>query len=251
MEVSPETLEFEAPFTDQVVRPLYLRNDSGSRLAYKIKTTAPKLYCVRPNASIIEPGTSVEVSIIRQYKDVPAPDGKSKDKFLVLSAPVDADANADNFADLWKNIPEAATDSKKIRVTYKFASEGEGEAQQPVAVTTSAAPEEPDTTTFSNTNTNNTEDAEAPANGSTGVAKSATNATQRAASTVNSEIESAQAKIAEMQKDIKASSSTSEKRAGGSSAQAQHRVRQPTGGVPVPIVLILALIAFFIGWKLF
>jgi hypothetical protein len=40
---------------------LRLRNPGVDPIAFKVKTTAPKQYCVRPNAGRIEPGEEVEV----------------------------------------------------------------------------------------------------------------------------------------------------------------------------------------------
>jgi hypothetical protein len=38
-----------------------LINPSNELLAYKVKTTAPKRYCVRPNAGLIKPGEQIEI----------------------------------------------------------------------------------------------------------------------------------------------------------------------------------------------
>ena len=41
---------------------LHLKNGHDKTTFFKIKTTAPKRYCVRPNAGKIEPGASVDVA---------------------------------------------------------------------------------------------------------------------------------------------------------------------------------------------
>ena len=50
------------PFTDVVTSDLKLTNPSEKRVCFKVKTTAPKRYCVRPNSGIIEPGSTVTVA---------------------------------------------------------------------------------------------------------------------------------------------------------------------------------------------
>ena len=50
------------PFTDVVTADLKLSNPSEKRVCFKVKTTAPKRYCVRPNSGIIEPNQSVSVA---------------------------------------------------------------------------------------------------------------------------------------------------------------------------------------------
>lgn len=53
---------FLGPFTDVVTAELKLSNPSEKRVCFKVKTTAPKRYCVRPNSGIIEPNQSVSVA---------------------------------------------------------------------------------------------------------------------------------------------------------------------------------------------
>jgi hypothetical protein len=44
-----------------VKRSLQVSNPNSQPVAFKVKTTAPKQYCVRPNSGRIEPGEKVEV----------------------------------------------------------------------------------------------------------------------------------------------------------------------------------------------
>ena len=53
---------FSGPFTDVVTTNLKLRNPSDRKVCFKVKTTVPRRYCVRPNSGIIDPGSSVIVS---------------------------------------------------------------------------------------------------------------------------------------------------------------------------------------------
>ena len=50
------------PFDRVVTEQLALTNTSDRRAAFKIKTTAPRRYCVRPNAGIVEPGQGTAVA---------------------------------------------------------------------------------------------------------------------------------------------------------------------------------------------
>lgn len=59
MEIDPETLSFRKPFTLEVVKcDLTLTNPTKDARVFKIKTTAPKTYCVRPNAGLVLAGES-------------------------------------------------------------------------------------------------------------------------------------------------------------------------------------------------
>ncbi|XP_044842217.1 vesicle-associated membrane protein-associated protein B/C isoform X2 [Mauremys mutica] len=55
-------LKFKGPFTDVVTTNLKLGNPTDRNVCFKVKTTAPRRYCVRPNSGIIDAGTSINVS---------------------------------------------------------------------------------------------------------------------------------------------------------------------------------------------
>lgn len=50
------------PFTDVVTTNLKLKNPSDKKVCFKVKTTAPRRYCVRPNSGVIDPGATVVIS---------------------------------------------------------------------------------------------------------------------------------------------------------------------------------------------
>lgn len=264
------------PIHDQATRPLNLTNTTSQNLAYKIKTTAPKVYCVRPNASIIPPGQSVQVSIIRQGKDDGVDPRSHKDKFLVLSTAVEMSEVPDNFAELWtemeqhdKESPDAKKiTSKKIRVVYQSSTNTAGN--------TSVAGESFSTPVRDSHGSGNGHAAGiAGAAGATGAAGAAiggglaaagagsgattgasatsTTATSRSAdktdnTTEKAEIDDAKEKIAQMDRDIK---SGPQKSAQTSESKPKPVVAPKSSGVPVPVVMILVLLTFLIGWKFF
>ena len=83
-------LKFRGPFTDAVTTNLKLGNPTDRNVCFKVKTTAPRRYCVRPNSGIIDAGASINVSVMLQPFDYD-PNEKSKHKFMVQSmfAPID------------------------------------------------------------------------------------------------------------------------------------------------------------------
>ena len=46
------------PFTEVVTSHLKITNPSNDRVCFKVKTTAPRQYCVRPNSGVLEPNGS-------------------------------------------------------------------------------------------------------------------------------------------------------------------------------------------------
>ncbi|BBH06660.1 vamp/synaptobrevin-associated protein 27-2 [Prunus dulcis] len=107
-----------------------LTNMTNRHVAFKVKTTSPKKYCVRPNVGVILPKSTSEFSVLfnnfdsdyqRSYNASSkgsTPDMECRDKFLIQSTIVssgttDEDITASMFAkDDGKYIEE-----KKLRVT--------------------------------------------------------------------------------------------------------------------------------------
>ncbi|KAL0966938.1 hypothetical protein UPYG_G00302480 [Umbra pygmaea] len=116
----PSDLRFKGPFTDVVTTNLKLKNPSDRRVCFKVKTTAPRRYCVRPNSGIIEPGSTVTISVMLQPFDYD-PNEKSKHKFMVQS--IFAPPNVAEMDAMWKDAkPDDLMDSK-LRCVFDLPSE--------------------------------------------------------------------------------------------------------------------------------
>ncbi|CAI9103636.1 OLC1v1002159C1 [Oldenlandia corymbosa var. corymbosa] len=64
---------------------MQLTNRTDQYVAFKVKTTNPRKYSVRPNSGVIQPGSVTNVTVNMQaLKEMPA-DMQCKDKFLVQS----------------------------------------------------------------------------------------------------------------------------------------------------------------------
>jgi hypothetical protein len=55
-------LFYAGPFNVPSTTVMKLTNPSEKRVCFKIKTTAPKRYCVRPNAGLLEPGQQASIA---------------------------------------------------------------------------------------------------------------------------------------------------------------------------------------------
>ncbi|XP_016942159.1 vesicle-associated membrane protein-associated protein B/C isoform X2 [Drosophila suzukii] len=120
--IDPEhELRFVGPFNRPVVTIMTLRNNSSLPLVFKIKTTAPKRYCVRPNIGKILPFRTTQVEICLQ-PFIYDQQEKNKHKFMVQSvlAPVDADLT--DLNKLWKELePEQLMDAK-LKCVFEMPS---------------------------------------------------------------------------------------------------------------------------------
>ena len=58
---------FSGPFVAPVNQALRLTNRSDKRVGFKVKTTAPTRYCVRPNAGLLDPSESASVTSMQAF----------------------------------------------------------------------------------------------------------------------------------------------------------------------------------------
>uniref|UniRef100_A0A5F9DSN1 Vesicle-associated membrane protein-associated protein A n=1 Tax=Oryctolagus cuniculus TaxID=9986 RepID=A0A5F9DSN1_RABIT len=110
----PTDLKFKGPFTDVVTTNLKLQNPSDRKVCFKMKTTAPLWYCVRPNSGIIDQGSTPF-----DYD----PNEKSKHKFIVQT--IFAPSNTSDMEAVWKEAkPDELMDSK-LRCVFKTPNEND------------------------------------------------------------------------------------------------------------------------------
>eukprot|EP00256_Glycine_max_P061575 XP_014630800.1 vesicle-associated protein isoform X2 [Glycine max] len=88
-------------------------------LFFKVKTTNPKKYCVRPNTGIVTPRSTCDVIVTMQaQKEAPA-DMQCKDKFLLQSVKtVDGTSPKDITADMFNKEAGHVVEECKLRVLY-------------------------------------------------------------------------------------------------------------------------------------
>eukprot|EP00887_Chlorella_sp_A99_P001219 scaffold14.g1219.t1 len=92
--VSPLELRFRFELRKNIPVTLTLQNVTGERVAFKVKTTSPKKYCVRPSNGFVEPNGTRDVQVIMQaQKEYPPSFADCKDKFLIQSVKVGAAAD--------------------------------------------------------------------------------------------------------------------------------------------------------------
>ncbi|KAJ1663378.1 phosphatidylinositol-binding protein scs2 [Coemansia sp. RSA 1646] len=117
-----DALVFQKPFQTLRQDALRLTNKNNAPVAFKIKTTAPKLYCVRPNAGRIEPGNGIDVQVVLQPMAEDPPAGKGcRDKFLIQSIQISPEMESMPMTELWAMVEREAKSSiseKKLRVRH-------------------------------------------------------------------------------------------------------------------------------------
>ncbi|CEL56927.1 Vesicle-associated membrane protein-associated protein C16G5,05c OS=Schizosaccharomyces pombe (strain 972 / ATCC 24843) GN=SPBC16G5.05c PE=1 SV=1 [Rhizoctonia solani AG-1 IB] len=115
-------LGFNRPLTQIVRRTLTVTNHNDQPVAFKVKTTAPRLYCVRPNSGVIEPGDTVDVAVLLQaMREDPPLATKCKDKFLVQSMVIPHDRLSRTPQEMWQfdeDEKQPQIHQQKIKVVY-------------------------------------------------------------------------------------------------------------------------------------
>lgn len=111
-----------------------IANNSQEQIAFKVKTTAPKFYCVRPNAALLGAGESVQVQVILLgLSKEPEADFKCRDKFLVITLPAPYDLGNEPVANAWPRLEtefKQQAVSKKIKVKYVLDGQPQSEGQE-------------------------------------------------------------------------------------------------------------------------
>ncbi|CAN6477059.1 unnamed protein product [Victoria cruziana] len=119
LDIRPSELKFTFELKKQSSCSLHLVNRTGDYVAFKVKTTNPKKYCVRPNTGVVAPRSACDVTVTMQAQSEAPPDMRCKDRFLVQSVvtshgATSKDINAETFTKGDGKIIE----ERKMEVVY-------------------------------------------------------------------------------------------------------------------------------------
>ncbi|PKI71805.1 hypothetical protein CRG98_007821 [Punica granatum] len=119
LNIHPRDLKFPFELGKQSSCSMQLTNKTDKYVAFKVKTTNPKKYCVRPNMAVILPGDTCNVTVTMQaQKEVP-PDMQTKDKFLIQSVPAPYGATTKDIKpDIFNMEDGRALEEFKLLVIY-------------------------------------------------------------------------------------------------------------------------------------
>ncbi|KAJ7558140.1 hypothetical protein O6H91_04G026000 [Diphasiastrum complanatum] len=119
LSVQPGELQFPFELKKQISCSLRLVNNTNSYVAFKVKTTSPKKYCVRPNTGVVLPQSSSDITVTMQAQREAPPDMQCKDKFLVQSVIAPHGTTAKDVSqDLFNKEIGKEIHESKLRVVY-------------------------------------------------------------------------------------------------------------------------------------
>eukprot|EP01123_Difflugia_compressa_P014776 TRINITY_DN799_c5_g1_i1.p1 TRINITY_DN799_c5_g1~~TRINITY_DN799_c5_g1_i1.p1 ORF type:complete len:327 (-),score=64.03 TRINITY_DN799_c5_g1_i1:50-1030(-) len=122
--LNPSTKEIEFPASNQVVAKSFkLENPGDNYVLYRIKTTAPKRYMVRPNNGLIAPRSQETIKVSMNLVKDPTNDFSKYDKFQVQSAcaPQTLPRTEEEIKACWKTLTaDTSTEIIKHRIIAKI-----------------------------------------------------------------------------------------------------------------------------------
>lgn len=120
--IEPESeLRFKGPFSEEpVTSHILLTNPTNHKVYFKIKTTAPKRYCVRPNGGIIMPRKKSQIYVTLQPFDFD-PTEKNKHKFMVQSliGPSGGEDDRNSYETVWKDPSADQLMESKLKCVFE------------------------------------------------------------------------------------------------------------------------------------
>ncbi len=112
VEIFPPTLTIHVVPKKDIATEIVLRNITDKTVTFKVKTTAPERYQVRPIQGRIEPGATVNCCIVMKALDVlPDFDNSKECKHKFLLQTVEAPAEDVDLAAFWKETEIAQKQS--------------------------------------------------------------------------------------------------------------------------------------------
>ncbi|KAK4723948.1 hypothetical protein R3W88_026727 [Solanum pinnatisectum] len=119
LQIDPVELQFPFELKKQISCLMQLTNKSDNYVAFKVKTTNPKKYCVRPNTGIVMPHSSSDVKVTMQAQKEAPPDMQCKDKFLLQSVVASPGAAAKDITpEMFNKESGNYVEDCKLKVVY-------------------------------------------------------------------------------------------------------------------------------------
>ncbi|KAL2472495.1 Vesicle-associated protein 1-1 [Abeliophyllum distichum] len=119
LSIEPLELKFALELKKQISCSLQVSNKTENHVAFKVKTTNPKKYCVRPNTGIVLPRSTCDIIVTMQaQKEVPS-DLQCKDKFLLQSVVASPGATPKDITpEMFTKEEGRVVEECKLRVLY-------------------------------------------------------------------------------------------------------------------------------------
>eukprot|EP01123_Difflugia_compressa_P014928 TRINITY_DN814_c0_g1_i1.p1 TRINITY_DN814_c0_g1~~TRINITY_DN814_c0_g1_i1.p1 ORF type:complete len:331 (-),score=70.16 TRINITY_DN814_c0_g1_i1:54-1046(-) len=135
--LEPLSINFPPPYDRVMKRIVKIENKTDTAMSFKVKTTAPKRYCVLPSHGFILPGQTTSLKVLLNLtKDPPKINPSAlkdyKDKFQVQSIlvkqdiPSEEDQRGELNKKLWESVSKDEIRKQKLRATFRPEADSDG-----------------------------------------------------------------------------------------------------------------------------
>uniref|UniRef100_A0A182QBL4 MSP domain-containing protein n=1 Tax=Anopheles farauti TaxID=69004 RepID=A0A182QBL4_9DIPT len=97
------TITFSKAGND-LVGSVEITNVDTREVSFKVKTTAPEKFRVRPSTGVLQPSATVTINVMLQHGQQIQTINREKFLVMCIGLPSDSSTNTQDLADLWKNI---------------------------------------------------------------------------------------------------------------------------------------------------
>ncbi|PRQ57509.1 putative vesicle-associated membrane-protein-associated protein [Rosa chinensis] len=119
LNIEPQELQFPFELKKQISCSLQLSNKTDDYVAFKVKTTNPKKYCVRPNTGVVLPRSTCDVIVTMQAQKEKPSDMQCKDKFLLQSVVTNPGATTKDITpEMFNKESGHNVEECKLKVNY-------------------------------------------------------------------------------------------------------------------------------------
>ncbi|KAJ1613054.1 vesicle-associated membrane protein [Cryptosporidium canis] len=126
VKVHPEkALEFPLVLYSSITTPLIIENITSSTVAFKIKTTAPRGYLVRPSSGLIQSGQTKEIQVILQPLQS-VEQASPSHRFLIQTTTFDSSMEQ-LTKDFWQDLTKEQLFEHRLSVIFKQENMGVSE----------------------------------------------------------------------------------------------------------------------------
>lgn len=119
LSIDPSELRFPFELKKQISSSFQLLNKTDKYVAFKVKTTNPKKYSVRPNNGVVLPHSTCNVIVTMQAQKEAPLDLQCKDRFLIQSVVTKPGATPrDITPEMFNKDTDNHVEERRLRVIY-------------------------------------------------------------------------------------------------------------------------------------
>ncbi|CAF1295579.1 unnamed protein product [Adineta steineri] len=135
-----ERLDAPPHGTNDCIQTLILTNMGDKILTFKIKTTSPDKFRVKPGCSLLYPGETATITVYLLKAFCTSTSNISKEKFLVIWTLIGQELKQAQLVDFWKQVPSSVLYEHRLKCSFGSANSSSN-SKAPSVITPSPSTE--------------------------------------------------------------------------------------------------------------